>query len=233
MEYICDGDSCMLVDNTKTESSKNSYVLNLPMPSEDIEYTVYGTTWCPFCIKAKKLLRTIPDIKSVYINIEKYTTVTNFKQQMAEMTNDYKTIPIIFNKTEFIGGYTDLCKLLESKNVIDKKEIKKIVIHPIKNGKEILDIPAKVVLQFKNGPTVEYNHINQLSEKKTIECDPFTINKNDDEVVTVKIYAFDRTEESGRYFTLYPSRLPPGNTEAINIYIRINGPFIAFSLAID
>jgi hypothetical protein len=40
-------------------------------------------------------------------------TVGEFKEFMGVITDNYKTIPMVFNKITFIGGYNDMCKLLK------------------------------------------------------------------------------------------------------------------------
>lgn len=82
---------------------------------------VYSKEWCPYCAKAKSLLRS----KGVeYMEVD----VTNDEQQEAEMIerSQRRTVPQIFINNESIGGYDDLAQLnatgvLDQKLDLDKK----------------------------------------------------------------------------------------------------------------
>jgi glutaredoxin 3 len=71
------------------------------------EITVYTTSVCPYCIAAKRLLgqRNLP-FKEV--NLERDPAL---RQKLSEENNGYRTVPMIFIGTEFIGGYTELAAL--------------------------------------------------------------------------------------------------------------------------
>ncbi len=112
---VCDDDCCYIVDNSesnlknmeKIKTEKLAKIaLKIPMPSDKIEWTIYGTKWCPYCIKANTLLNSQDSYQ--YIDIEEYINVSDFKKLFDERTNGYSTIPMIFNKETFIGGYSDL-----------------------------------------------------------------------------------------------------------------------------
>lgn len=68
-------------------------------------YILYGTNTCPYCEKAKQLLNK-NNIEYKYHDIsENKTEILN---NLADLTNNQRTIPVIFNNLKFIGGYTQL-----------------------------------------------------------------------------------------------------------------------------
>lgn len=82
----------------------------IPKPNVNV-WTVYGANWCPYCMKSIKYLKS-RGINFQYVNIEDYMSIGEFKKYFDKKTKGYKSIPMIFYKTKFIGGYTDLVKLL-------------------------------------------------------------------------------------------------------------------------
>ena len=78
-------------------------------------YTIYGITNCKYCKLAKELLSTSNE-SILYVNIEQY--LDDYKlifSNIDKISNDQKTVPIIFYNNNFIGGYDDLQKLNSSK----------------------------------------------------------------------------------------------------------------------
>tara|TARA_R100001510_G_C7492116_1_gene99452 strand:+ start:224 stop:466 length:243 start_codon:yes stop_codon:yes gene_type:complete len=79
-----------------------------------MNYIVYVRGNCPFCVKAEELL----NIKNLNYKI------VNFSDDQTELLSEIKdayswpTVPMIFrrekNEIEFIGGYTDLEKILDN-----------------------------------------------------------------------------------------------------------------------
>lgn len=78
----------------------------VPLPS-DSKWTIYGSTSCSFCKKALRFFR-VYNIPYVYYDVNKFGCAAT-KEQLKHLTNNHKTIPIIFKGTKFIGGYSDLC----------------------------------------------------------------------------------------------------------------------------
>jgi glutaredoxin 3 len=70
---------------------------------------IYSADWCPYCVRAKNLL-TEKQIAFKEINVDKEP---GLRETMAKKTG-HKTIPMIFVKDEFIGGFSELSALNES-----------------------------------------------------------------------------------------------------------------------
>lgn len=69
---------------------------------------IYGTSSCPFCIKAKKLCE-IRGLAYSYYEVGKELT----REELLEQFPGARTVPqIIVNGTK-IGGYTELVKYIE------------------------------------------------------------------------------------------------------------------------
>ena len=65
--------------------------------------TVYSTTWCPWCDRAKALLKA-RGIAYDDVNIE---TQPNFRQKLVDLTGGY-TVPQIMIGEQPIGGFREL-----------------------------------------------------------------------------------------------------------------------------
>jgi glutaredoxin 3 len=233
--YKCDGDSCVLIDSIDNiDNTSTNSIHSIPLPlissADSNSITVYGASWCKYCNDAKKLLEEYSKELGTcnYVDIEEYTTTTKFKEFMANRTNSYKTIPMIFRGDEFIGGYSDLLNICNNFNKVTKvTKVNKIIIHPVKNGPDDFTEPVSFEINIDGGPTINYTQTpNAIT---IIECEPFVYDTN--KSVNGKLYAFDRTVESKNYFTLYLSgghKLD--NSDEINVHVRVHGPFIAFSL---
>jgi len=81
------------------------------------EYTIYTKSGCDFCKKVKNLL-TLEKKSFNEFNCDKLLTnnitrerfLSNIKNKTG---TDWKTFPIVFNKTTFIGGYNETAKYIE------------------------------------------------------------------------------------------------------------------------
>ena len=76
---------------------------------------IYTTPTCPYCIKAKELLRSI-DVEFEEIDVagnpeERERIITEF---------EWQTVPAIFIGDKLIGGYDDLVKLQGDGNLMAK-----------------------------------------------------------------------------------------------------------------
>jgi glutaredoxin 3 len=69
---------------------------------------LYSADWCPFCVRAKRLLEEKKiDFKEV--NVDEHP---NLRQEITAKTG-HKTIPQIFINDQFIGGFSELSALNE------------------------------------------------------------------------------------------------------------------------
>ena len=75
-----------------------------------IEYLVFGKVYCKYCTKAKHLL-TSKDIKFLYLDLDEIDISGKLLKKLKVYTK-MDTIPIIFNNSKLIGGYTDLERIL-------------------------------------------------------------------------------------------------------------------------
>lgn len=101
----------------------------LPFPDETKEWTVYGAKWCGYCRAAKQYF-SVNEIDFDYHDVDEYggpTEVLAALRAKGLVSEKHKTIPVSFNKLEFIGGWSDiknhssyLGKPKEKKNKLDK-----------------------------------------------------------------------------------------------------------------
>lgn len=123
-KYVCDGNSCRIVEdntiditdlnNNKIKQTRSQIEKPFPYPTEE-GWVIYGALWCPFCRGANSLLEE-KNIEFTYYDIDKIEgyTKNDVKDKLSDLTNDYKTIPMVFNNGEFIGGYVDLKRYLKN-----------------------------------------------------------------------------------------------------------------------
>lgn len=69
--------------------------------------TLYGTDWCPFCVRAEQLL-TRKGITFEKINI---TTAPQLREEMVRKSGGRRSVPQIFIGEAHIGGFDDLAEL--------------------------------------------------------------------------------------------------------------------------
>jgi glutaredoxin len=75
---------------------------------------VFGAEYCSFCLKAKTLLEKA-NTNFSYLDVEEESTMEQLKQYQRQY--NYKTIPMIFVDSKFIGGYRELYQLVNSKQI--------------------------------------------------------------------------------------------------------------------
>ena len=69
---------------------------------------IYTTPSCPYCVRAKMPLNN----KGVsFEEVSMYDVSSEERQQLAQKTNNYRTVPQIFINDRFIGGYDQLASL--------------------------------------------------------------------------------------------------------------------------
>jgi glutaredoxin 3 len=76
---------------------------------------VYVTTYCPYCVSAKKLLTTL-GLKFSEINLD---DDPELRMRLSQENNGWRTVPMIFIGKHFIGGFTDLKALHDSGKLKD------------------------------------------------------------------------------------------------------------------
>ena len=77
--------------------------------------TIYSTTYCPYCHRAKELLK---QLALEYAEID-LTDSTELREQLTEKHNWY-TVPMIVIGEEFIGGFDELNRLHQAGKLVDK-----------------------------------------------------------------------------------------------------------------
>ncbi len=71
------------------------------------QVTMYTTTWCPYCVRAKTLLGR-KGVAVAEINIEE---VDGARDEMVERSGGRMTVPQIFIGDQHVGGCDDLYAL--------------------------------------------------------------------------------------------------------------------------
>ena len=74
-----------------------------------MQITIYSTTWCPFCVSAKKLLDS-KRLPYEEINIEEENMS---REKLSEITGGHTVPQIVINK-KTIGGFENLMMLNQS-----------------------------------------------------------------------------------------------------------------------
>ena len=75
---------------------------------------VYTTTFCPYCVRAKSLLKS----KGVAFTEIDVTDDAALRQKMVELAGGRRTVPEIFINDRIVGGYDDL-KALDDAGQLD------------------------------------------------------------------------------------------------------------------
>ena len=78
------------------------------------EIIIYTTNYCPYCVKAKRLLRK----KGVEFEEIDLTNDDTGRMQLVEKSGGRKTVPQIFVNGQHIGGCDDLFSL-DAKKELD------------------------------------------------------------------------------------------------------------------
>ena len=82
-----------------------------PIPNTQDGWTLYGDQDCPFCRKSKDLLTGF-SAKFRYVNTIEHGGRTKTLDNLSDLTNNQRTVPIIFHKGEFVGGYREMVQKL-------------------------------------------------------------------------------------------------------------------------
>ena len=74
---------------------------------------IYSTKVCPYCVSAKRLLESL---NQKYEEVD-LTNDQELRQKLSDENNGYRTVPMIFINDAFIGGFTELQKLAQQKQL--------------------------------------------------------------------------------------------------------------------
>jgi glutaredoxin len=90
---------------------EKSYISDesIAMPENVKKWIIYGASWCGFCRGALRLLNSHLE-EYIYYDVDELGGALNTKNKLSHLTDNYKTIPLIFNYGKFIGGYMELKK---------------------------------------------------------------------------------------------------------------------------
>ena len=104
-------DSASVGENQTESKTGNDVVIQkphlFPMPDCQDGWTLYGDQDCPFCRKSKDLLSGM-SVKFKYINATEQGGRTKTLDNLSKLTNNQRTVPVIFHKGEFVGGYREM-----------------------------------------------------------------------------------------------------------------------------
>lgn len=90
-----------------------------------MNYTIYTKPKCQYCDKVKDLLK---NENSIYIDCSNYLQDTTkqlflqFIQDTANLSEPYKTFPMVFCNGRFIGGFTETKLWYEQHNFTTKRD---------------------------------------------------------------------------------------------------------------
>lgn len=115
--------------------------------------------------------------------------------------------------------------------------VDKVIVHPIKNGKNLYDRAALVSLTFSD-IEIDWHHSPDVPSTFTLETTEkggeFTVERPFlFKYCAGKLWSLDRTKESKSYFSLYNSGRDSINSSTLHVHLAVHGPFITFSLGID
>ena len=80
----------------------NLIVVEGPQPTG---YTIYSKNNCPYCVKAKVLLKDAHVVEcDEYLKEDRETFL---KYMDAYSRKEHRTFPMIFHNAEFVGGFTE------------------------------------------------------------------------------------------------------------------------------
>jgi glutaredoxin len=120
---ICSKNMCKLItdDGIVVERKKNK-IKNFPYPKKSDEWTIYEGDWCCYCRYTQQFMKLKKE-KIVYHDVDKLGNKKHVQIKLRSITNNYKTIPLIFHHNKFIGGYTELLTYYPKRNKITKHKI--------------------------------------------------------------------------------------------------------------
>ena len=95
----------------------NEYFYNKFGNDKNKVWVLYGRDSCPYCQNSIGLLNSISNNKNIfiYVNIETSSIYTKSSviKRLKPKIKSHNTVPIIFCNNKFIGGNSDLEKMLK------------------------------------------------------------------------------------------------------------------------
>jgi len=182
---------------TKTTGGQGA----VPLPDTSVEYTVYGAAWCRFCRKAKMLLDE-EKLPFSYYDCDVYQGPQNVKEKLQGLKEHalpatHNTIPIVYHKDEFVGGFSDLVAVLQKEGKASEETLK------------ALD-------EKSSQSTVEYNKAGHevtasLDASQWDTTPEYLLAKDDNASLSVKL----EISNEGAPVTLYLVAEPPNDEKVV------------------
>ena len=94
--------------------------------NQNHEIIIYTTSYCPYCVKAKNLLKG-KNLVFQEINVEKDDIL---REKMIEKSGGKRTVPQIFIGATHVGGCDDL-HALEKSGKLDKILLSDKILHSV------------------------------------------------------------------------------------------------------
>lgn len=68
--------------------------------------SLFVTTTCPFCVNARKMASS-NGVNAHVVELDRVSDGAEIRKDLTELTKQ-RTVPYVFSKGEFIGGFSDL-----------------------------------------------------------------------------------------------------------------------------
>lgn len=194
----------------------------VPLPDKEKEWTVYGAKWCGFCRAAKQYF-TVNKIDFDYYDVDEYggpKEVLALMKKEKLVNEEYETVPLCFNKLEFIGGWSDVKthpSYLGKPKKVKKKpvnnELYGKLYEDVKSRlhKDVTDIEVKMFMVSLKGEVKEGNkkkrlkglalttklreRFDEMTDKDIIDMWKYTENKMMEKIKRKKEKAEAKTKE--------------------------------------
>lgn len=117
---------------------QSEYIPDFPLPETSQQIVIYYLAWCPYCKRALEAVRNFRDAKGnpmLYVAYDAEALMTNllrqkgkkrinsndlngqgrtlFFKKLNDMTNNYKSFPLVFGQGQFMGGSSELIEVLK------------------------------------------------------------------------------------------------------------------------
>ena len=86
--------------------------------------TIYGRTGCPYCDKAKVLVKK-HKMKHIYVDNE---AVMGYETLIRPLIGDYNFVPVVFVNGVFVGGYTELEQWVNKRPSAKRRPTKRLCV---------------------------------------------------------------------------------------------------------